>query len=169
MKKIIFLLLVIPLLASCAPTSAPTAIAQIQSSSPYDGTWEGTGQTRDGNHFIVSFRVENGEVLGISYQYNGPKDVPCFNTHYFILPKEQRPQLDNNSFTTQLGADMNVSAQSTGTDSASGHPSADVDYRYTTCNGQFELNWTAKKQPPVVTVESQPAPKKINLKYSFKS
>ncbi|MBK8615910.1 MAG: hypothetical protein IPN96_02120 [Anaerolineales bacterium] len=144
MKKIIFLLLVIPFLVSCVPISTPTAIAQIQSTSPYDGAWEGTGQTQDGNHFIVSFRVENGEVLGISYQYDGPKGVPCFNTHYFILPKEQRPQLNNDSFTTQLGADMNVSAQFTGTDSASGHLSADVDYRYTTCNGQFELNWTAK-------------------------
>jgi|GEM_PF-5000850 len=91
MKKIVFLLLVIPFLYSCSSASAPTAIAQSQSVSPYDGNWQGTGQTNDGNHFIVSFRVENGSVLGVSYQYDGPKNVPCFNTHYFIIPKEQRP------------------------------------------------------------------------------
>jgi len=167
MKKIILLLLVIPFLYSCSSSPAPTAAAEIQPASPYDGKWEGNGVTNDGNHFIVSFRIENGSVTGISYQYDAPKEVPCFNTHYFTIPKPQRPQIDSDGFTSQLGADMDVTAKFTSSDSASGHLIADVDYRYETCNGQFELDWTAAKQPQAAVLETQPAPKKNQFEIFF--
>jgi branched-chain amino acid transport system permease protein len=167
MKKLVFLLLVSLFLYSCTSSSPPTAVAQVESASPYDGNWLGTGQTNNGSPFTISFRVKNGLVMGISYQYDGPKNVPCFNTHYFVLPIEQRPQLKNDGFVAQLDADMNISAKFASPDSASGHLSADIFYRYETCNGQFELDWTAAKQPQAVVIESQPAAKKNQFEVFF--
>jgi branched-chain amino acid transport system permease protein len=146
MRKLLPLLLVIPLLYSCSsiPASAPTPQADV--SSPYDGNWLGTGVTEDGNHFTISFRVEHGLVAGISYQYEGPDSVPCFNTHYFVIPKEKQPEITGDGFTANLGADMDVTAKFDALNSVNGRLLADVNYRYTTCNGKFELDWKAAKQ-----------------------
>jgi len=62
---------------------------------------------------------------------------------------------------------MDVTAKFTSPDSASGHLIADVNYRYETCNGKFELNWSATKQPHAEVVEAQPVTKKNQFEIFF--
>ena len=168
MKKTVVILLVALFLCSCSSIpSTPAVASEVQSLSPYDGNWQGTGLTQDGNSFVVSFNVENGSVLGISYQYEGPKKVPCFNTHYFVITQERQPQLKDGGFTAQLGADMNITTKFTSPKSASGHLVADVNYRYETCNGQFELDWTATKQVQAEVAVAEPIAKKNQFEIFF--
>jgi len=165
MKKLLALTLVLLFLASCSP--APTAVTQPEIVSPYDGEWQGAGETVDGNPFVVFFKVEGGEVTGIKYQYDGPNQVPCFNTHYFIIPKEQRPLIVDAGFSAILGTDMDITAQFASPDSVSGHLFADVNYRYTTCNGKYDLNWSAAKLPKVEVPAAAPVAKKNPFEIFF--
>jgi branched-chain amino acid transport system permease protein len=170
MKKFALLLLLLPFLFSCStkPASAPIRVEQEQPSSPYDGDWQGgSGLLEDGSELTVSFKVESGQVAGITYQFEVPKKAPCFNTHYSVIPVEQRPQITEGGFTAQLGADMDVTTEFTSLDSASGHLSADIFYRYETCNRKFAVDWTAEKQPSIQIVESQPPARKNPFEVFF--
>lgn len=147
MRRLYPLLLFLWALSSCGPAPIEQEAApQEQEASPYDGDWQGTGATSDGNHFVISFQVRQGIVTGINYRYEGPQGSPCVNMRYFPIPEAERPQVRDDAFTAQLGADMSMSAKFVSRDSAEGHLIADVYYRYETCNGFFELDWTAQKQ-----------------------
>lgn len=156
-------------LVSCSPqtASAPINVEQPQPSSPYDGDWQGSGLLEDGSELTISFKVESGQVAGITYQFEVPEKAPCFNTHYFVIPIERRPQITADGFAAQLGADMDVTAKFTSPDSASGHLSADIFYRYETCNRKLALDWTAEKQPSVQVAQSQPPAKKNPFEVFF--
>lgn len=162
MRRLYPLLLLLLVLSSCASAPAEQEIAS-ETVSPYDGNWRGSGVTANGNHFAISFQVRQGIVTGISYQYEGPHGIPCINMHYFPVPESKRPKIQDGAFTAQLGADMDLSARFTSRDSAEGHLIADVNYRYETCNGFFELDWTAQKQAQEITTGSKPAAKKTPL------
>lgn len=162
MRRLYPLLLLLLVLASCAPAPVEREIAS-EAASPYDGNWKGSGVTSDGNHFVISFQVRQGILTGVNYQYEGPRGIPCINMHYFPVPESTRPRIQNDSFTAQLGADIDLSARFTSRDSAEGHLLADVNYRYETCNGFFELNWTAQKQAEQITTGPKPAAKKTPL------
>lgn len=162
MQRLYPLLLLLLVLSSCAPAPAEQKI-ESQAVSPYDGNWRGSGVTANGNHFTVSFQVRQGIVTAIHYQYEGPHGIPCINMHYFPVPESKRPKIQDGAFTAQLGADMDLSAGFTSLDSAEGHLIADVNYRYETCNGFFELDWTAQRQAQEITAGSKPAVKKTPL------
>lgn len=165
MRKRHLALLLLLVLCSCAPAPAPVeqeAAPQAQETFPYDGNWEGSGVTADGNHFVISFQVRQGIVTGINYRYEGPQGSPCVNMHYFPIPEAERPRIQDDAFAARLGADMDLSATFVSRDSAEGHLIADVYYRYETCNGSFELEWTAQKQA-VQATEPKPVTKKTPL------
>lgn len=155
-------LLLLLFLCSCARGPAPIeqeATPREQEASPYDGDWQGSGVASDGNPFVISFQVRQGVVTGINYRYEGPRGSPCVNMRYFPIPEAERAQIQDDSFTVKLGPDMDLSVRFISRDSAEGHLIADVFYRYETCNGFFELDWTAHKQ-----VEQATGPKPVTKK-----
>ncbi len=163
MKPLYFyltLLLPLFLLASCAQAPTPSAPTPTpMPASPYDGKWEGTGRTADGKEVIISFRIESGAIAGIQYQYAGPNDIPCFIMRYSALPPDERPALQGDGFSIRLGPDMDVTANFDSETAASGHLAAVINYRYETCNGQLELDWTAARESaPVAPPVSKPKP-----------
>lgn len=135
--------------------------------SPIDGQWRGSGLLENRSGLIISFKVESGRVTGITYQFEGPEKKPCFNTHYFIIPKDRQSQVTADGFSAKLGRDMDVTAKFTSPDSASGHLSADIFYRFKTCNRKFEVDRTAEKQQSVQVVEAQQPARKNPFEIFF--
>jgi branched-chain amino acid transport system permease protein len=169
MKKSFLFLLVSLFLFSCAPQPEPAVqevVEQPQPASPYDGNWEGTGTTKDGKEFIISFQVQGGILTSIKYQYEGTvRHTPCFITHYSPIPETERPEIKDDGFAIKLGRDLDISAKFTSADSVEGHLFADVYYRYELCNGVFDLDWSAQKQAeqPQQAVAEKPVVKKSPL------
>src|SRR5512138_994623 len=154
-------LLLMFFLAACAsqkqniaptPTASPTG--------PLDGTWQGSGQA-NGKTYKVFFIVQNSIVTDIQYSFNNSPTTSCLNIHYAPVEKGRQPKITGNSFSADLGPDLNMSAVFKDNSSASGHLSGLLTgyRRETNCNGSFEVDWTAEKQIVQAPAKSQTAPK----------
>src|SRR5512141_3079745 len=120
--------------ASAAQNSTPTATAS--PAGPLDGKWQGSGQA-NGKEYQISFIVENSVVTDIQYSFHNSPATSCLNISYAPIDKAHRPSITDNSFSANLGPDMNMSAIFKSNSSASGHLRATLTgyRRETLCNG----------------------------------
>lgn len=169
MKKLSLLvvLLFIFFLTACASArqiSTPTPTAS--PAGPLDGKWQGSGQA-NGKEYQISFIVENSVVTDIQYSFHNSPTTSCLNISYAPIDKAHRPSITDNSFSANLGPDMNMSAIFKSNSSASGHLRATLTgyRRETLCNGSFEVDWTAEKQ----VVQAPAGPSTSPKSYPFQT
>src|SRR5690349_18608445 len=137
-KRHLFLILLFILLTTCTRTeknNTPTPTISAPT-GPLDGKWQGSGQA-NGIPYKVSFTIQNLVVTEIEYSFINSKKTSCLNINYIPIEKTQRPQVANNSFSANLGPDLEVSAIFKDNASASGHLSGTLTgyRRETLCNG----------------------------------
>lgn len=147
MRKFLFLLLILPLLYSCAPAptiAAPTATPT--PASPLDGQWKGTGAASDDKPFKILFTVQNSALTSLIYTFVGSTGVPCTAITYGQIPTARQPKIFNNQLDSVLGADLKISASFDSDSKSSGRLSIHWHDRQPYCNGDYEVNWSAAKQ-----------------------
>jgi branched-chain amino acid transport system permease protein len=147
MKRSFILLIVWIFLASCRSipeTKGSTATPQ--SISPLDGEWQGTGQTQDGREFVVTLLISGEQLAGVRYGFMGLDGIPCTGIEFSNIEMNSRPQIVNNRFSSSLGQDLALDASFSDQTTASGHLFIHWLARQPRCNGNYEVNWIAKKQ-----------------------
>jgi branched-chain amino acid transport system permease protein len=148
------------LAAACAAPPSPTrsaaatAPASAAPAASLDGVWEGTGTTAQGRVITLSFTVKGSAITSIKYEFQGLNDLPCANLNYDPIPESLRPRITQDSFSTTLGTDLSITGTFDSASSASGHLTLNWTGRYAACNGQYEVDWTATREP----VAAAPAP-----------
>ena len=157
-------LLFIPLfflLVACesAPPARPSPTSTVSlPAGPYDGRWQGTGQTDTGVELSIFFTVQNSTVTSIHYRFDGPQGTPCFNMAHMVIAPTDQPRIAGKAFTAPFPPDLDLSAVFEGDSSASGHLSGGLNnYRWPVCNTSFEVDWRAEKQVVQAQQPTQPA------------
>jgi len=156
MKKHSLILLVFLFLSSCAPLRI-TALTPAPS-SPLDGQWQGTGSTPDGKPFKVFLAIQNSALSGLIYNFTGSNGIPCTAIAYGQIPIADQPEIENNTLDAVLGEDVAISALFQSASKSSGRLVIHWHDRQPYCNGDYEVNWSAVKQPPQ-TAQSTAQPK----------
>jgi branched-chain amino acid transport system permease protein len=158
-KSALTLLAFLFLLFACAPRSQPASPAPTATpapSSPLDGRWKGTGSSREGIPFTVTFTIQNNRLADILYSFRGKEGLSCNSIKYSVIPLETRPVIVDNSLAAPLGDDLTLSASFADGEAASGHLTIRWHDRQQRCNGDYEVDFTAAKQ--VAQTQSQTAP-----------
>ncbi|HSJ90146.1 MAG TPA: ABC transporter permease [Anaerolineales bacterium] len=153
-------LLLIFFLTACASdkkyvTITPTVTTP---AGPLDGKWQGSGQA-NGKEYKIFFTVQDSVVTTIQYSFNNSPTTSCLNINHAPIDKARQPHITDHSFSTTLGADLDISAVFKDDASASGHLRGILTRyrRETLCNGSFEVDWTATKQIVQAPVTPPPA------------
>lgn len=148
-SHLLILLVLFLFLAACSsatPTAAPTPTAATPA-GPFDGRWQGSGQSADGVPFDIFFTIQNSVITSLRYRFDGPQGTPCINMTHMVIPLADRPQVVDDSFSAPLGPDLNVEARLEDASAASGSLTGTLNnYRWPVCNASFEVQWTATKQ-----------------------
>lgn len=147
------------LLSACAPTPSPLAPTPVSSSSPFDGQWKGTGSSREGTPFTVTFTIQNNRLADILYSFRGKDGLSCSAIEYSVIPIEARPAITDETLSAPLGDDLIVSASFADGEAASGHLAIRWHDRQPRCNGDYEVDFTAAKQAAQTQSQSAPANK----------
>src|SRR6266487_882494 len=167
-KQHLFVILLFIFLAACTAAKknvlpTPTASSPV---GPLDGTWQGSGQA-NGKDYKIFFSVKNSVVTSIKYSYNNPQSTACLNLDHAPIDSAHQPRITSNSFSANLGSDLDMSAVFKNDSSASGHLSGTLTgfRRETFCNGSFEVDWVAEKQ----IIQAPSSPPKTHQSHPFQT
>ena len=154
MKKNPFILLVFLFLSSCAPVQTSVAITSTPApASPIDGQWQGTGSTPTAKPFKIFLSIQNSALTGLIYTFTGSDGNPCTAIAYGQIPAASQPKIVNNILDSKLGDDVTISASFESDSKSSGGLTVHWVGHQTSCNGDYEVTWSAVKQIPQ-TVQS---------------
>jgi branched-chain amino acid transport system permease protein len=156
----IFALLVLgALAAACSPAnqgpaSVPTTISA--SLSPYDGRWQGMGQTSDGRKLSIVFIVSDSGIRSFTYGYVSDEGAACSGIAHDDIPPESRPQIQDRSFDLALPPDLTANGTFISELSASGRISIfqQEGARRRHCAAALTAGWTALKQEEVQSAQA---------------
>ncbi len=168
MKKILLAGLLLFLLTSCNARQSATQPAEIPAaSSSMDGEWTGNGQTPDGKAFTVKFSIGENRLTGIVYSFTGSDGISCTGIEYSHLDEGKRPSVLDGELSSTLGDDFAITASFSDLKTASGHMTIHWHDRQPRCNGDYEVNWTAKKAEAQIQQVEQRNPNAPNAFETF--
>ncbi len=127
-----------PAVVSPSPTPAPVA--------PLDGKWVGEGSTGEGLLFSVTFTIQNERLVGILYSFPGSNGLRCAGIEYGQIPSGERSSIISNILEPFLRDDIALTASFPTHETASGQLTIHWHERQPHCNGDYEVDWAAKKQ-----------------------
>lgn len=160
-KRALFLLPIAFLFFCCAPLTQPapsTPGAVPAPTSPIDGRWMGTGTSREGIIFTLTFTIQNEHLSDILYSFPGADGLSCNAIEYSVIPIETRPAVTDGSISAVLGDDLTIATSFTG-ETAAGLLSIRWHDHQPRCNGDYEVSFQAVKQIASIGAETTPAKK----------
>lgn len=143
----IFFIGILFFLAACAGQPAVAASAQhpVAVTLSNDGEWQGSGQAQDGMQFTVKFTVRENRLAGIVYSFMGKDGISCTGSNHSFLDSLDDFLIRDNKLSATLGSDLSITASFADIKSASGRLTVHWHDRQPRCNGEYEVDWTAKK------------------------
>jgi branched-chain amino acid transport system permease protein len=155
-NRLLLLTLSFVFLSACTPASTPVPLAATPApQGPLDGEWIGQGTGSDGRPFTLTLSIRAGRLTGFLYSFPGADGLSCTGISYGQLPLDEQPVIVDASLDAPLGDDLTLTAAFPDEASASGHLTVRWHDRQPRCNGDYELNWTAVKRPPVTLQAAQ--------------